>query len=232
MAEEQTSPTTPQAPSETASAPSGGQAAEQAPVERAEPQPQSGTETASQPTKAVDKPKQKTNLFQDPEFRKYQAQMTRNQQALQQQLQQAQQEMKQLRQSGMTDDQKKDAMIDELQAEIQGYQQQQQQNAENERILNDMRLVHDKTGVPLEDLYSSTSFEDAWDIGIAYLKDQGAAKVEQDEAQRAANKVVHGGGGTSTPTDRATKKVEDAYKSGDVRAFMRELRLSRQKDTS
>lgn len=231
MAEEMTSDVAPAESSHMDSGSDAGQSSERVQSASTEPQPQTDSTTAS----AQDKPK-KVNLYELDEFRQYQSQMTRAQQQREQQLQaqlyQYEQRMQQLEDSNLDDYDRAQRRAERAEQRLIAFQQQiaqqyQQQEA-NQRIYEDLQRIHDRTGIPVEELAAANpaTYDDAWDVGIAYMKKQGATQAEQNEAQREANRTVVGGGKASTPSTRKERELDRAMAEGDPVAYIRNLRMT------
>ena len=90
-----------------------------------------------------------------------------------------------------------------------------------------MQRISDKTGVPVEDLIAAENYDDAWDIGIQYMKDEGATRTEQAEASKEANRTIVGGGKASTTTSRSEQALQKASEDKDPVAYLRELRMAK-----
>ena len=233
MAEELTSESAPETPSSTESAPvESGQSGEQVQTESAESQPQTDDSTASE-AKATEKPKKEkpVNLYDLPEFRNVQSNWTRQQQEAQQQIAMLQQRMQEQELSGLDDYERALKEAEIARNQLAGFQQQigqqQQQEEANRRIIGDMQRISDKTGVPVEDLIAAKNYDDAWDIGIQYMKDEGATRTEQAEASKEANRTIVGGGKASTTTSRSEQALQKASEDKDPVAYLRELRMAK-----
>ncbi len=234
MEEELTSDVAPETSSSTDSTPvESGQSDEQTPMESTEPRPQTDAAVTSEPAKGKDKP---VNLYDIPEFRQFQSQMTQKQQErehqLQQQLQQYEQRMIELEDANLDDYQKAEKRAERAEGKLyqfqQQMQQQQMQDKENQRILEDMQRIHDKTGIPIENLYEASSYDDALDMGIAFMKEEGASTIKQEEAKREANRTIIGGGKASTPTSRRDKELNSILDGqGSPADYLRLLRESK-----
>jgi len=236
MAEELTSNAAPAVPSGDSGPIETGQSTEQAPRESAEPQSTTEHDTAPESTGAG-KPKQGSgvNLYEIPEFRQYQSQMTRQQQDMQRRMQQLEQQaaarIQELEDAGLDDYEKAQRRAERAEQKLAAYQQQvyqqQQQDEANRRILDDMQRIAKMTEIPIEELFTAPTYDDAWEMGIAYMKKQGATKAEQQEVQREANRTIVGGGRASTSTDRTERALQKAMEDGDAAGYIRLLREQR-----
>lgn len=216
MADELTSNVAPDPPSES---PAQGQPTEQAEPRAAEPQSQAvaGSKPTSEPKS---KDKSGVNLFELPEFRQYQSTLTRQQQQREQEYQRKlaeyEQRMQQLEEANLDDYEKAQRRAERAENELNKFRtqmtQQQQQEEANRKILEDMQRISTKTGIPIERLFTAQSYDEAWEMGLAHLKEQSTVLQKAEEERLEANRTVVGGGKASTPTDR-TAKVQNEYLS-------------------
>lgn len=101
--------------------------------------------------------------------------------------------------------------------------------AERQRIANaaqraaDMQQVSDETGIPVSELAEAESFDAAWKLGVAYMKNKSPAAQQEQAERAAANAPFVGGGRPNTPVTRKDKAIEDAFLARDAHSFVLEL---------
>ncbi len=234
MAEEMTSDVASDAPSTTDSAPvESGQSTEQAQTISTEPQPQTESnaapEQSGKPEYVSQKDFRSYQSSRDTQLRDLRGQWQAREQQLTQMAQQAQAAKEAAEDANLDDYQKAEKRAERAETKLYQFQQQTQakqyQDNENQRMLDDMQRIHDKTGIPLEELYTASSYDDALDMGIAHMKENGANQDKQHEVQREANRTVVGGGRASTPTSRREKDLDAVMKGkGTPADYLRLLR--------
>lgn len=180
------------------------------------------------PQPASEQTQKPVNLFELPDFRAYQAQITRNQQqeraAYEQRIQQLEQRMVQAEESGLDDFEKTQRRNQRLEQQIayiqQAEQQRQYQADEQRRVLEDMQLVARKTGVPIDQLYKAQTLEQAWDIGLTYQEQRRTTTAQAEEQKKAAHQPDMGQGKAPGPSSRTDQKLREAKTSVDLAKIM------------
>ena len=199
------------------------------------------TTSAPVSTQASESGKQ-FNLQESPEFKKWQAQVNktieRERQQYQQQLAAMQQQMQQFRLQSAPEEERIAIERDMLRQQLAQTQQEQQRQAQLAQQWNDIQRLAEKSGLKAEDLWSQnfSNIGDAAFYALEYMANNSKtefekavdAEIERRAKQREANKVDLGGGAIQTSVDAATEKINSAFKSKDVRGFMKAIREQRQ----
>lgn len=187
--------------------------------ETSQEQPQTSENTAPQQPAASSK----VNLQDLPEFKNYQAQFTRTVNGLQAELAQLRQAQSQARMEGMDELERANFLLQQKEEEIAQYRQQMQQQQIAQQRFTDLQNLSEMTGAPMTALNVAGTYDEAVKLSIQWMKENGATKQEIAAAKKEANAVDLGGGGASTPQDRADRERQELLKSGNTRELFKRM---------
>jgi len=187
--------------------------------ETSQEQPQTSENTAPQQPAASSK----VNLQEIPEFKNYQAQFTRTVNGLQAELAQLRQAQAAARMEGMDELERANFLLQQKEEEIAQYRQQMQQQQIAQQRFTDLTNLAEMTGAPMNVLNVAGTYDEAVKLSIQWMKENGATKQEIAAAKKEANAVDLGGGGASTPQDRADRERQELLKSGNTRELFKRM---------
>jgi hypothetical protein len=98
---------------------------------------------------------------------------------------------------------------------------QQQQQAQQR--WQDLTNLGEMTGAPMSVLQVAGTYDEAVKLSIQWMKENGATTKEIAAARKEANAVDLGGGGASTPQDRADRERAELLKAGNTRELFKRL---------
>lgn len=187
--------------------------------ETSQEQPQTSENTAPQQPAASSK----VNLQEIPEFKNYQAQFTRTVNGLQAELAQLKAAQASARMEGMDELERANFLLQQKEEEIAQYRQQMQQQQIAQQRFTDLQNLSEMTGAPMTALNVAGTYDEAVKLSIQWMKENGATKQEIAAAKKEANAVDLGGGGASTPQDRADRERQELLKSGNTRELFKRM---------
>lgn len=170
----------------------------------------------------------KVNLFDLPDFRAYQAQTARQQEEQRRQYEgriaQLEGRMVQAEEAGLDDFEKTQRENQRLRNQIVAAQQAEQQRlaqqGEQQRVLQDMQLISEEFGVPLDQLFKAATYKEAVKIGKDYYAAQLLAGKQSEDDKRAAHLPDMGQGKPPGASSRQEQKIREAKTSVDLAKIM------------
>lgn len=155
---------------------------------------------------------QRVNLFESPEFRNYQAQMTRQMQEAQRVAQQAQQELHAARMAQMDDLEKANYTASEYQRAYNDLMQQQERQQLEWQRWQTLQELSTRTGVSVETLSQAQTPKEAYELAIEEMRKVHDSVVNTRAAELAIRKEANKpdiGGGTvgSASADEMTRAI-------------------------
>lgn len=193
--------------------------------------------------------KSKVNLDEFEEFRKFKAEtdkrLTKERQErerlaaqYQQQLEQERRALREKQLAEMDDYQRTQFERDEARQEAAYWREQAARVETQTARERELNSIAQRFGVPREAIEEATSKAEALEMAWDYKQqqEQAQAKVKERESdeqrqrreqKRVANAVDTGGSSRPPVTENISAKLDEAFNSGDVRAYMRLLRESK-----
>jgi len=210
MAEELTSGQTQEAPSENK---------EQVQPKAESPQSEQPQQEAQPkaPESAQEKP---VNLYELPEFKKFQAQQNKTITQMQQRLAAAEQAAEQARTSGMDEQDRLKYEYEKLLQKSQQYEAEQAYQAQKQR---DLVMLSEKFKVPVAKLWDAESYEEALERVATYQTEQVATKQATKAEKLERNTVDLGGGKPVTVEDERAKTLKATLASGNSKDYIKML---------
>lgn len=210
--------------SSTPATPPSGQATQTSQESSTTPQVQSESASAVQGTEAP-----KINLFEHPDFKKYQQQqsqtLTNYQRQSQMQIMQMQQQLQEAQMAGMDDLEKANFRAQQLEAQLQQRNQQDEYQGLLQQRWVKLNEIAAKTGVPIDALQNAQTPDEAYDIALGQLKQhteilatKRAAEIK--ELQDHSTKVDLGSGSYTNPFEQ---RRADALKNKSASAYVAAL---------
>jgi hypothetical protein len=189
----------------------------QAPSGDSSPQPSSPEQTPA-----------KVNLFELPDFRAYQSTVARQQEQQRREYEariaQLEGRMVQAEEAGLDDFEKAQRQNQRLQQQIEAIRQaeyqRQAQQAEQQRVLEDMQLLSNQFGIPIDRLFKASTFQEAFEMGKKYYAENLTAKQQQDVDKRNAHMPDMGQGKPPGASSRQDQKIREAKTSIDLARIM------------
>lgn len=172
-----------------------------------------------------DEPKVRLEEFE--EFKKYQSEFDRAKQELMNQAEAAKAEANRLkeeldsaRMEKMSDEERLRYELGQTKAQLSQYQRTSEQQILEAQREQQLQAIVAQTGVPREAIESANSPSEAWQIGLAYFKDEKGKREKREERdRRASDNNTDIGGGSPTPSKGVKAKVDDAISNGDMAAI-------------
>ena len=158
----------------------------------------------------------KVNLFEHPDFQRYQAAQERQQAMLRQQVEQQNQRLRELQMAGMDDFQRAQYEAQEANQRAAGLQQQLEYQQAMQYRAQELGRIAQTTGAPVEALEQAESPAHAWEIAVNYNRQQGARN--QARASEANKPYLPQQGGSNTDP------FEEARRNRDPVAWIRAVR--------
>jgi hypothetical protein len=210
MADELTSqPIAPATPNEP------GQSQASAPVA---PQQSPGTEPGQQAPG-----KSSVNLYELPEFKAYQQQVSRTMSDMQRKLQEQEQRQHEAVMASMSPEQKVEYQLRLKDQRIQQYETTFARIEEEKQRQKDIEELSRSSGAPTSIFAAATSYEEAVKLALEYAR-QNSPQAQAVQQQRLeANRVDLGTGGASTPEDRKRSAMRDELAKGNALAYYKML---------
>lgn len=196
---------------------------EQTSVADASENPEGQTQTSVEQTPPQQPQANKVDLFTLPEFKGYQAQVTRTINTLQTELQQLKQAQTAARMEGMDELEQATFLLQQKDEELAEARKELQRQEMMQQRWRDLQELSELTGAPVSEMAEATKYDDAVKAAIKWMKENGATAKEVREAKQEANRVDLGGGAASTPTDRAAKERQELLKAGDTRKLFLQM---------
>lgn len=183
----------------------------------------------SQPAVPASAPAEKpVNLFELPQFREYQSAQSRREQererAYQQQQQQMAARLKELETRDLSDEQRLAYEVRERDEYIARLEQERQVRLERENLerqkFEDLRLLSEATGVPMQDLFEAQDRNHAAQLAKQKLQARLNQRTpEQEQAVREAMRPDLGSGARTPAASERSKALQKHLKEGNSYAF-------------
>lgn len=163
--------------------------------------------------------KPQVNLFESPEFRKYQASYDAQIARMQAEVQRLQAAQHEQAMSGMDDLERTQYQLKLKDQEVQQYRMtlQEQQIAAQKQA--DINRLSSMSGAPAAIFEAAETYDDAVKLALEYQRQNNEQARAAREQKLQANRVDLGGGGASTPVEREKTEAERLLKSGDSMGF-------------
>lgn len=185
--------------------------------------------------KQPDKPS-KTNLYEDPDFRKVQAGW---QSALQQERAQKAELEKKLRaleEAGLSDYEKAQKEAERAREELEQIKAERAQEQEmmrlQQQIMEDKQRLNRRFGIPLEELDDVASYDEAEEKAIEYFKANATGQAQQsqqeskEQERRAANRPNLGTGNRSV--NAVVDEARQAWEGKNPQAYIKAVAKGKQ----
>lgn len=189
----------------------------------ATPAPQSEIAATGETSGAGVTPERSKNLFDDENFKRYQAAQSRREAELQQQLAAHQAQLREIQMSGMDDFERAQYQIQELQGALQQRDAYLEQQRAQQYRADTLRQISQEMGVPLDVIQSAESPTQAWEIAARHVRSASASEQARRAQQAEANKPYLGNG-TAMATNATDNDFNSALKNRDPVAWVRAVR--------
>lgn len=149
----------------------------------------------------------KVNLFEHPDFQRYQAAQERQQAMLRQQLDQQNQRLRELQMAGMDDFQRAQYVAQEANQRAETLQQQLEYQQAMQYREQELGRIAQTIGAPVEALQAAESPAQAWELAVKYQREQGEQGARNQARASEANKpyLPQQGGGSTDAFDEARR---------------------------
>jgi len=165
--------------------------------------------------------KKPVNLYELPEFKSYQAQVTKTMTQLQQQLQQFEASRHEQAMAGMDDLERRDYLLNLKEKELEAYRVQAQQAQIAQQRMQDIQKLSTMSGAPTTIFEAAETYDDAVRLAMEYMRTNGTAAQQAQVERAAANRVDLGGGKPLTPQEQRERTMTDLLKKGDTRSYFK-----------
>ena len=165
--------------------------------------------------------KKPVNLYELPEFKSYQAQVTKTMTQLQQQLQQFEASRHEQAMAGMDDLERRDYLLNLKERELEAYRVQAQQAQIAQQRMQDIQKLSTMSGAPTTIFEAAETYDDAVRLAMEYMRTNGTAAQQAQAERAAANRVDLGGGKPPTPQEQRERTMADLLKKGDTRSYFK-----------
>lgn len=165
--------------------------------------------------------KKPVNLYELPEFKSYQAQVTKTMTQLQQQLQQFEASRHEQAMAGMDDLERRDYLLNLKERELEAYRVQAQQAQIAQQRMQDIQKLSTMSGAPTTIFEAAETYDDAVRLAMEYMRTNGTAAQQAQVERAAANRVDLGGGKPLTPQEQRERTMTDLLKKGDTRSYFK-----------
>lgn len=204
LTSQQTAPVTPNEP---------GQSQASAPVAPQQSPAEQGQQT----------PQKSVNLYELPEFKEYQRQVSRTMTDMQRKLQEQEQRQHEAVMAGLSPEQKLAYQLQLKDREIQQYRQTFEQQQIDSQRAADIRNLSQWSGAPESVFAAAGSYDEAVRLAMEYARQNSPGAVAAQQQRLEANRVDLGVGKVLAPVDQKSAEAKVALDRGDTRAYFRML---------
>lgn len=159
------------------------------------------------------------NLYELPEFKKYQSQNDQRVAQLQQKLAEQEQRQHEAAMAQMTPDQRTQYQLQLAQQQLQHYQQTFRSMQEREQRNKDIAELSRLSGAPANVLEAAETYEQATMLALEYARTHSPATLAAQQQRQEANRVDLGSGSAHNTDERKVIAAREALARGDAMTF-------------